>query len=104
MYAKKAQASLKGKLRRMRDVCLSQSHLMKHAAIVIFSSSVFFNSRLPSRACSCRDSFWRGKIRLLAALAAAAVELAPTATGPVEERSSGEVSKQICLIGHCFSQ
>ena len=80
----KAQATQEGKLHRTRT---SVSHLMKHAAIVIFSSSVFFNSRLPSRACSCRDSFWRGKIRLLAALAAA-VELAPTATGPVEERSS----------------
>ena len=82
----KAQATQEGKLCSTRT---SVSHLMKHAAIVIFSSSVFFNSRLPSRACSCRDSFWRGKIRLLAALAAAAVELAPTATGPVEERSSG---------------
>ena len=91
----KAQATQEGKLCSTRT---SVSHLMKHAAIVIFSSSVFFNSRLPSRACSCRDSFWRGKIRLLAALAAA-VELAPTATGPVEE-----VSKQICLIGHCFSK
>ena len=75
----------------------SVSHLMKHAAIVIFSSSVFFNSRLPSR--PQLPGLWRDKIRLLAA----AVELAPTATGPVEERSE-EVSKQICLIGHCFSK
>ena len=75
----------------------SVSHLMKHAAIVIFSSSVFFNSRLPSR--PQLPGLWGDKIRLLAA----AVELAPTATGPVEERSE-EVSKQICLIGHCFSK
>ena len=91
----KAQATQEGKLHRTRT---SVSHLMKHAAIVIFSSSVFFNSRLPSR--PQLPGFWRDKIRL----PAAAVELAPTATGPVEERSSGEVSKQICLIGHCFSQ
>ena len=41
----KAQATQVGKLCSTRT---SVSHLMKHAAIVIFSSSVFFNSRLPS--------------------------------------------------------
>ena len=82
---------------------------MKHAAIVIFSSSVFVNSRLPLRARTAAGILdlrrARGTIRLPSLLPPASTSelaLSESATGPVAVLEWSVVSKQFCLIGHCL--